>query len=59
MILTELNVDDLNTLEQFRMERFLRFWISNLSRCLIEIDFSNTLIYIAQTQGLWMSYSAA
>lgn len=52
MILTEINVDDLNTLEEFRMERFLHVFISNLSRCLIEIDSSNTLIVHCPDSGI-------
>jgi hypothetical protein len=38
MLLTEINVDDLNTLMHFRIERFLQFFTASLPNCLIQID---------------------
>lgn len=43
MLLTELNVDDINKLMHFRVERLLHFFASSLPYCLIQIDSSNTL----------------
>jgi hypothetical protein len=44
MLLTEMNVEDLNTLMQFRIERLLHFFASSLPKCLIQIDSGNLLI---------------
>ncbi len=38
MLLTEINVNDLNTLMHFRIERLLNFFASSLPHCLIQID---------------------
>jgi hypothetical protein len=38
MLLTEINVDDLNTLMHFRVERFLHFFAASLPSCLIQVD---------------------
>jgi hypothetical protein len=38
MLLTELNVDDLDTLTHFRVERFLHFFATSLPSCLIQLD---------------------
>jgi hypothetical protein len=43
MLLTELNVDDINRLMHFRVERLLQFFASTLPYCLIQIDTANTL----------------
>jgi hypothetical protein len=44
MFLAEMNIDDLDKLKQFRIERLLLFFQSSLPRCLIQIDESNMLI---------------
>jgi hypothetical protein len=44
MLLTEMNVEDLNTLMQFRIERLFNFFASSLPNCLIQIDAGNLLI---------------
>jgi hypothetical protein len=44
MALTEINIDDLTKLKQFRIDRLRRFFISSLPRCLIRVDASNTLV---------------
>jgi hypothetical protein len=38
MLLTEINVEDLDLLMQFRIERFLCFFTSSLPHCLLQID---------------------
>lgn len=38
MLLTELNVDDLDTLTHFRVQRFLHFFATSLPSCLIQLD---------------------
>ncbi len=38
MLLTELNVEDLDTLMHFRVERFLHFFATSLPSCLIQLD---------------------
>ncbi|WP_310482086.1 hypothetical protein [Chamaesiphon sp. VAR_48_metabat_403] len=43
MLLTELNVDDLNTLTHFRVERFLHLFATSLPSCLIQLDGHQTL----------------
>lgn len=43
MLLTDINIDDLNRLKQFRIERFLHFFTSSLPHCLIQIDGGDTL----------------
>jgi hypothetical protein len=43
MLLTEINVDDLNTLLHYRLERFLQFFGSSLPSCLIQVDGSQLL----------------
>ena len=43
MLLTEINVDDLNKLMQLRLERLLHFFTSSLPHCLIQIDAGNML----------------
>ena len=43
MLLTELNVDDINKLMHLRVERLLQFFASTLPYCLLQIDTSNTL----------------
>ena len=44
MFLAEINIDDLDKLKQFRIERLLLFFQSSLPRCLIRIDEGNMLI---------------
>jgi hypothetical protein len=44
MFLAEINIDDLDKLKQFRIERLLLFFQSSLPRCLIRIDERNMLI---------------
>lgn len=44
MILTELSIDDLNRLQQFRIERLLLFFAFSLPHCIIQTDSSNTLM---------------
>jgi hypothetical protein len=41
--LTEINVDDLNKLQQLRMERLLGLFSSSLPFCMIQIDGDNVL----------------
>jgi hypothetical protein len=43
MLLTEINVDDLDTLMYFRIERLLYLFASSLPSCLIQLDPGNTL----------------
>jgi hypothetical protein len=43
MLLTEMNVDDLDKLNQFRLERLLSFFTSGLPYCLVQIDNGKTL----------------
>jgi hypothetical protein len=43
MLLTEINVDDLNTLMHFRVERFIHFFAATLPNCLIQIDAGDLL----------------
>jgi hypothetical protein len=43
MLLTEMNVADLNKLQQFRLERLFCFFTSSLPSCLIQIDAGNLL----------------
>ncbi len=43
MVLTEINVDDLNKLMHLRIERLLHFFASSLPSCLIHIDADQTL----------------
>ena len=51
MLLTEINVDDLNTLTHLRIERFLHFFATSLPSCLIGIDDSQLLaIYCPSTK---------
>jgi hypothetical protein len=38
MLLTEIDVNDLNTLMHFRIERLLHFFAASLPHCLIQID---------------------
>jgi hypothetical protein len=38
MLLTEINVDDLDTLMHFRVERLLHFFAASLPHCSIQID---------------------
>jgi hypothetical protein len=45
MLLTELNVDDLNKLEQLRIDRLQLFFTSSLPHCLLEIDEDLLSIY--------------
>jgi hypothetical protein len=44
MSLTELTIDDLTLLEQFRLERLSSFFAQSLSCCLIYFNFHKTLI---------------
>lgn len=44
MLLTEMNVEDLNTLMQFRIERLCHFFAASLPNCLIQLDPGNLLI---------------
>jgi hypothetical protein len=51
MLLTELNVNDLNKLEQLRIDRLLLFFTSSLPYCLLQIDRDNMLtIYCLQAE---------
>ncbi len=42
MLLTELNVDDLNKLEQFRIKRLQLFFTSSLPYCLLRVEVDST-----------------
>ena len=44
MVLTALNVDDLNKLNQYRIERFLQFFTSALLSCRITLKEGNALV---------------
>jgi hypothetical protein len=43
MLLTELNIDDLNKLERLRIDRLQLFFTSSLPHCLLQIDRGNML----------------
>jgi hypothetical protein len=44
MLLTEINIDDLDQLKRFRLQRLLHFFTTSLPLCLIQVDVSsNTL----------------
>ena len=43
MVLTEINVDDLNKLMHLRIERLIHLFASSLPNCLIHIDADHTL----------------
>jgi hypothetical protein len=43
MVLTEINVDDLNKLMHLRIERLIHLFASSLPSCLIHIDAEHTL----------------
>jgi hypothetical protein len=44
MSLTEINDDDLTRLQQFRLERFRRFFMSSLLSCIACIEADNRLV---------------
>ena len=51
MLLTEINVEDLDLLMQFRIERLLCFFTSSLPSCLLQIDADNMLtIYCPRSE---------
>lgn len=52
MRLNEMTVNDLNRLQQFRLERLLRFFTSNLPHCVIQADSSNTLTIECPTPAI-------
>jgi hypothetical protein len=52
MSLSEINVDDLNKLKQFRIERLRRFFIASLQSCLIRIESGNTLMVHCPHPGI-------
>jgi hypothetical protein len=54
MLLTEMNIDDLNQLQRFRLQRLLHFFTNSLTLCLIQIDVSNNTlaVYCPQTETL-------
>jgi hypothetical protein len=46
MSLTEINIDDLNQLKRFRLERLLHFFTTSLPLCLIQVDVSNSKLAV-------------
>ncbi len=46
MSLTEININDLDQLNQFRLERLLHFFTSSLPLCLIQVDTSNNTLVV-------------
>jgi hypothetical protein len=52
MILTEMNVDDLNKLQQLRIERLLLFFAPSLLCCQLEIDSDNVLLIYCLDPGI-------
>jgi hypothetical protein len=52
MSLSEINIDDLDKLKQFRIERLRRFFISSLQSCLIRIESGNTLTVYCPHPGI-------
>jgi hypothetical protein len=51
MLLTEINVDDLNRLERLRIDRLQLFFTSSLPHCLLQIDGSNMLCIYCLSSG--------
>jgi hypothetical protein len=52
MLLTEINIDDLDKLKQLRMERLLCFFTSSLPFCQIQIDGDNVLAIYCPHGGI-------
>jgi hypothetical protein len=44
MLLTEINIDDLNKLMDLRIERLLHFFTTSLSCCQLQVTPGNTLM---------------
>jgi hypothetical protein len=44
VVLTELNIDDVNRLSQLRIERLAKFFAASLSYCSMYINANNTLV---------------
>jgi hypothetical protein len=51
MLLTKINTDDLNKLNQLRVERFAGLFTSNLSKCLLQVE-GNILFIHCYHEGL-------
>jgi hypothetical protein len=52
MLLTEINIDDLDKLKELRMERLLCFFTSSLPFCQIQIDEDNVLAIYCPHGGI-------
>ncbi len=52
MLLTEITMDDLDKLNQLRLERLLCFFTSSLPFCQIQIDGNNTLAIYCPHGGI-------
>jgi hypothetical protein len=47
-----MNVDDRNKLNKLRVERLLKFFISSLKHCVIQMDAENTLSVYCPHSGI-------
>jgi hypothetical protein len=52
MLLTDMNDEDLDLLQQFRLERLLGFFTSSLPYCLTQIDERNMLTIYCPSSGI-------
>jgi hypothetical protein len=52
MLLTEINIDDLDKLKQLRLERLQCFFASSLPFCQIQIDVNNVLAIYSPHAGI-------
>jgi hypothetical protein len=52
MFLTKINIDDLDKLQQFRLERLRHFFTSSLPFCLIRINDDNILVISCPHAGI-------